>query len=302
MSRFPVVRAGVLPATRSAYLEQVRQIAPPALDGREAELAELARFCTGPDGPSYAWWRAGPSAGKSALLSSFVSCAPAEVAGRARLVSFFVTARLAAQDTREATSPVSCWSSSRPCSARGCRTCCPRRPGTHAAGPDVPGRGPETQEEGARLVLVVDGLDEDRGAGGGPGADSIAGLLPGNPPHGMRVIVAGRPDPPVPGDVPDWHPLRDPAIIRPLAPSPHARDIERLSSQELKRLLQDDGLGHDVLGLLTAARGGLSAADLADLADADLWDVRRFCTPQLGGLFKSVPASWASPAARTCTC
>ena len=59
-------------------------------------------------------------------------------------------------------------------------------------------------------MLVVDGLDEDRGVTTGPDAHSIAGLLPADPPAGMRVIVAGRPNPPVPDDVPDWHPLRDP--------------------------------------------------------------------------------------------
>ena len=36
---------------RSAYLAQARQIAPPTLVGREAELAELARFCPDERGP-----------------------------------------------------------------------------------------------------------------------------------------------------------------------------------------------------------------------------------------------------------
>ena len=87
-----------------AYLEQVRRIAPPdppGLIGREEELAELARFCLDSDGASCAWWRAA-WAGKSALLSSFVLRPPHEVAGRVQIVSFFITARLAAQDTREA--------------------------------------------------------------------------------------------------------------------------------------------------------------------------------------------------------
>jgi hypothetical protein len=58
---------------RSAYLEQVRRIAPPDPPGlldRDAELAELARFCLDPEGAPYTWWRAGPWAGKSALLST----------------------------------------------------------------------------------------------------------------------------------------------------------------------------------------------------------------------------------------
>jgi hypothetical protein len=52
-------------APRSAYLAQVRQIAPPRLVGRETELQELARFCLDEQDGAYVWWQAGPWAGKS---------------------------------------------------------------------------------------------------------------------------------------------------------------------------------------------------------------------------------------------
>src|SRR5262249_4651684 len=93
------------PKAEPAYLRLVRRIAPPdppGLNGREEELAELARVCLGPDSGPYAWWQAGPWAGKTALMSTFVLRPPPKVRERARIVSFFVTARLAAQDTREA--------------------------------------------------------------------------------------------------------------------------------------------------------------------------------------------------------
>jgi tetratricopeptide (TPR) repeat protein len=260
---------------RSAYLEQVRRIAPPdppGLKDRDGELAELARFCLAPDGASYAWWRAGPWAGKSALLSTFVLRPPPEVAGRVKIVSFFITARLAAQDTREAFTQVLLEQLA------------------SLLGQSLPALLPEATreayllgllsqaatacaEQGGRLVLVVDGLDEDRGVTTGPDAHSIASLLPADPPAGMRVIVAGRPNPPVPDDVPDWHPLRDPAIVRPLSASAHARDVQRLGRQELQRLLRGSPAEQDVVGLLAAARGGLSARDLAELANAALWGV-----------------------------
>ena len=86
----------------SAYLQQVKRIAPPELIGRETELAELAAFCLDPDRGPYVWWQAEAWAGKSALLSTFVMPPPPELQGRVRIVSFFITARLAAQDTREA--------------------------------------------------------------------------------------------------------------------------------------------------------------------------------------------------------
>ena len=41
----------------------------------------------------------------------------------------------------------------------------------------------------------------------GSGLPSIAACLPKRPPPGLRVIVAGRPDPPLPADVDPDHPL-----------------------------------------------------------------------------------------------
>ena len=277
---------------RSAYLEQVRRIAPPdppGLMGRDAEVAELARFCLAPGGASYAWWRAGPWAGKSALLSTFVLRPPPEVAEQVRIVSFFITARLAAQDTREAFTQVLLEQLA------------------ELLGQPLPGVLPEAtreayllgllsqaakqcQDAGGRLLLVVDGLDEDRGVSTGQDAHSIAGLLPADPPAGMRVIVTGRPDPPVPDDVPDRHPLRDPAIIRPLPGSPHARDVQRLGRQELQRLLHGSTAEQDLLGLLAGARGGLSGPDLAELASVPLWEVEDVLRTVAGRTFGSRPS------------
>jgi hypothetical protein len=84
---------------RTRYLGQVRQLAPDELVDRESELAELARFCTTVDADdSYTWWRAEAWAGKSALMAWFVLNPPPGV----RVVSFFVTARFAGHDTRDA--------------------------------------------------------------------------------------------------------------------------------------------------------------------------------------------------------
>ena len=85
-------------AVRSAYRKQVQRIAPSALVGREAELRELAAYCTEPGRSPYVWWQAPAWAGKSALMSTFVLHPPAGV----RVVAFFITARLGGQDTREA--------------------------------------------------------------------------------------------------------------------------------------------------------------------------------------------------------
>jgi hypothetical protein len=50
--------AGTQLSARLTYLEQVRQIAPEKLNGRNRELAELAAFCTEAGRGAYAWWRA----------------------------------------------------------------------------------------------------------------------------------------------------------------------------------------------------------------------------------------------------
>ncbi|MCD7443856.1 hypothetical protein K4B79_37325 [Streptomyces lincolnensis] len=257
------------PTVRSAYWEQVRRIAPVELVDRDAELKDLAAFCTASRGPAYAWWRAGAWAGKTALLSWFALHPPAGV----RIVPFFVTARLGAQNdvvayvdvvleqlaeisgegipahltpaTREAHLLRLCAEAARVCGARG-----------------------------ERLVLLVDGLDEDRGVTTGPDAHSIASLLPGRPEHGLRVLVAGRLNPPLPGDVPGDHPLRDPAAVRTLDPSPYAQAVRVEAERELKRLIGAGGLEYDLLALVTAAGGGLTAPDLAELTGAVPYRVR----------------------------
>jgi hypothetical protein len=86
------------PVVHSAYPEQVRQIAPQQLCGRDSELTELAAFCIEPSRGPYAWWQARAWAGKSALMSWFVLHPPPGV----RIVSFFITSRYAGQNDRVA--------------------------------------------------------------------------------------------------------------------------------------------------------------------------------------------------------
>ncbi|MCX5199271.1 hypothetical protein OOK31_36230 [Streptomyces sp. NBC_00249] len=247
-----------------AWIEQC--VLPDRLFDREAELRELEGFCTAPDdaAPRYAWWQAGPWAGKSALMAElvlrhrppgvdFVSCFIGDHLGNNDRDSFLQTvnpqlAVLAGQD---------------PAASR------------HGGGQEFPGLFTAAAEvcrsRGRRLVLVVDGLDEDRGSG--PDGLSIAALLPRVPPVGMRVIVAGRPNPPVPDGVHPEHPLRRAGIVRPLASSPFASDISARARQELHKLLGGAPLGRDVLGLVTVSEGGLTADDLAELVDAPPYEV-----------------------------
>jgi hypothetical protein len=272
---------------RSAYLRQVQLIAPPTLEDRAPELAELAEFCTAAGGSSYRWYRAAAWAGKSALLAWFVLHPPAGV----RVVSFFVTARYPGHGDRvgfldivleqlaellDRSMPGHLTDATRGVhlmtmlddAARACRTC------------------------GERLILVVDGLDEDRGVTIGANSYSIAALLPASPVAGMRVVVSARPHPPIPTDVPDDHPLRAPKPVLELTPSPHAQMVRVDAQRELMRLLHGTAVEHDLLGLLVAAGGGLTVRDLAELTECRLWLVEEHLRTATGRTFARRASRW----------
>ncbi|MFX0593491.1 hypothetical protein [Melissospora conviva] len=273
---------GGLPV-RSAYRQQVQRIAPTLLQGRDQELNELAAFCTGDHERSYVWWRAPAWAGKSALMSWFVLHPPPGI----RVVSFFVTARVASQNDRSAFTdvlleqlldlldqplPAYLTEATREAHLLGLLECA----------------ATECQQHGERLVLLVDGLDEDAGAD----AHSIAALLPAGPPMGMRVVVAGRLNPPVPSDVPTDHPLRDSAIVRNLAPSPYAAAVRRDAERELRRLFTGSAPEQELIGLITVAAGGLSTADLAELMNCPQWQVEEHLGAVSGRTFDCRPGRW----------
>jgi hypothetical protein len=149
---------------------------PPELKGRERELAELAEFCTLDDAGSYLWWTAPAWAGKSALMSWFALHPPPGV----RVVSFFITARFASQSDRRAFLMVMIEQLA------------------EVLGRPVPAQADDATMDtaflalltqtaqtcrgrGQRLVMIVDGLDEDRGVTADPAAYSIASLLPAQP-------------------------------------------------------------------------------------------------------------------------
>ena len=277
------------PVVRSAYLEQVKRIAPERLHDRDGEVAELTAFCTEPGRDPYAWWRAPAWAGKSALMSWFVLHPPPGV----QVVSFFITARWKGQDDRDAfTNAV-------------------MEQLADLLGQPIPAYLTETTRElhllrmlgqaaevrhrrQQRLVLVVDGLDEDRSVTTGPDAHSIAALLPRYPPDGLRVILAGRPDPPIPADVTDDHPLRDPAIVRMLEGSSWAAVVRADMQRELKQLVHGSPAEQNLLGLVAAAGGGLSGEDLAELTGLSTYEIEEALHAVAGRTFTTRASHWTS--------
>jgi hypothetical protein len=164
----------------SSYIEHIKSIAPSELHDRDQELAELTAFCAG--NGFYAWWQAGPWAGKTALTSWFALHPPAGVT----VVAFFIGGRFGQADSSafdEAVIEQLTLLTGEPTihparlSARdGQRNLLLRKAAAQAAA------------EGGRLLLLVDGLDEDEGI---PpvGRSSIARLLPRQPVEGLRVLV-----------------------------------------------------------------------------------------------------------------
>ncbi|WP_165939927.1 DUF7779 domain-containing protein [Saccharopolyspora aridisoli] len=248
---------------RSRYSHQIQRIAPKMLAGRDRELADLAAFTTSEDEPSYLWLRAGAGSGKTALLAWFALHPPAGV----RVVSFFVSARWAGQSDRSAfvenviEQLVEILGQPMPA---------PLSEATHEAHLHalLEEAAQACRSRGERLVLLVDGLDEDRGGHTGSDAHSIAALLPTHPPRGLRIIVADRPNSAFPADVPAHHSLRVPGIVRPLTLNPDGGTKYLLAEmkQELRSLLGAVG-NQEVLGLITAAGGGLTVTDLAEITD-----------------------------------
>jgi tetratricopeptide (TPR) repeat protein len=287
-----IVLAPPAPAAVSGYLHQVRRLAAPGFRGRERELAAMAAFCTAP-APAPAWWRwlAPAWSGKTALLARFVLYPPPGV----RLVPFFITARLAGQSTRAAFCEV--------VQRQLCAVLGEREPVVTEHTRDesflhtLERAAARCAAGGRRLVLVVDGLDEDRGVTPGGEGHSIASLLPADPPHGARVIVAGRPHPPVPADVPEDHPLRGTAVDHGLEPSAHARAVRREAERDLLRLIGSDGPGRRLTGVMTAAGGGLTAADLAELLapGTSRGLIRQELNASTGRAFTSRPPLWPGP-------
>ena len=118
----------------------------------------------------------------------------------------------------------------------------------------------------------------------------------------MRVIVAGRPNPPIPDDVPDWHPLRDPASSARCAAPRMRRTCSGWAGRNCSACCTARPTEQDLLGLLTAARGGLTGPDLDELTGAPLWEVEEILHTVAGRTFTRRASRGHPGTARRCTC
>lgn len=257
--------------TSPPYLATLRDYRDrtPVLVGREHELAQIRAFATGgpcdlaPGGASYAWLTAGPWSGKSALLAEAVHDLPGEVA----CVCYFLVRRVADADREKFLVAVI------PQLAAVLGANVPDRLDVHVFRDLWQRAVVACAQDGRRLLLVVDGLDEDMGPAGASLAAWLPVPAPGDP---ARVLVSSRDDYAIPAEVDVGHPLR---LARrwPLAGNPQAVAVQALADQEIEQLLAGyDDLTYELLGLLAAAAGPLTEADLAELSGATRPAVRQF--------------------------
>jgi hypothetical protein len=229
------------------------QLSPPVLVAREDQIGRLNSFVHGPE--RWLWLQGDAFAGKTALLAWFVLHQPADV----DIAACFLRRTTDSANARYALD-VLC-----------------RQLAVHAdRGPyQRPEHLSQQREEfdsllvqaagasrgrGRRLLVLVDGLDEDETAEPGlvvtkwiPDADTL--------PENVGIIVTSRSG--VAIDLPTEHPLRQ--HVDHIGASPAASEIERMAREELDQALQAGGLVYDLLGLLTVAHEGLTLAGLTEL-------------------------------------
>lgn len=223
----------------------------PRLTGRQAELAALAEFSTGK--ASYGWWTGGAYAGKSALAYEAVTAGV--LPDIVDVVSYFLNRRRSDASSSSFLAAV----------VPQLEILCGWDPGT----PDRyrfdqawQAAAHSAQGDGRHLLLVVDALDEDLHP---PGTPAVLDLLPAVTTEHAHVLVTSRPHPKLQHRLEPTHPLARVDLID-LTPFEGSAQRAHAARQEIDDLVAG-GADADVeiLGLLTAARGPLTAMDLAAL-------------------------------------
>ncbi len=239
----------------SAYRQQVLDIAPAlavrsrhrprrarARGRRRAAVLVVGRPAVGREDRADSWFVLHPPAGVD-------------------VVSFFVAAGLAGQSDAdaclEALAEQLTVLAGRPAGARtrrpsagACCAACSRRPRSAVA------------RRGASCCSSSTG--STRTPARPARAPSVASLVPRRPPDGLRVVVTSRSGHELPGDVDPDHPLRRWSVDR-----SHPRRSPSTARPgpvaELTGILTSTTAAVELLGLVTAARGGLDHRDLAAL-------------------------------------
>lgn len=233
---------------RRPYIATVTEQAPDRLVGREEELASLAAFAIGEDG--YRWIVAGSWHGKTALLAQFVRACPANV----DVVAYFLRSPSADADSglflQKVNEQLAFLLDEDP----------PQRGDASGTFKELWAAATErVQREDRHLLLVVDGLSDDRSQS--LGLPSLTQELPRHAGGHSHVLVSSRVKW-LASDVPFDHPLWNLDPVK-LDRSRLAARVEQRLRHELDQVLERrDALSIELLELLGAAHGPLSIDDL----------------------------------------
>jgi hypothetical protein len=227
-----------------------KALAPAVLVARDDEMAELSTF-VGSDS-QWRWVQGAAFAGKTALLSWLALHPPPDVD---------VAACFLQRTTGTASANYALDVLNRQLAAHAVRN---YQPAQHLSQQrddffdllDEAARS--CAQRGRRLLVLVDGLDEDQTVEPGLAVSSwIPDTLPGN----AWLLAASRAG--VEIGLPEGHPLTH--NIEVVRPSEAATEIEKKAASELDEARRSGGLVYDLLGLLAATQDGLSSDALTEL-------------------------------------
>lgn len=250
-----------------------------SLEDRDAEIKELREFLTRA-GNGWWGWHGGPWTGKTRLMAE-VACAPPP---GWRVVAFFVRRGQGANTQ-----------------AAMVRSIIPQL--ADIAGRDHVVLGDQAAQAalleqllneaidaceatGERLLVVIDGLDEDEALAGNQ-FPPVLGALPLIADRHV-VLVASRAAPSL--HLPEPHPLNSPTCWHALAPVEAARAAERDARADMAALLRDQ-TGLDVAAFVEATGHPLTARTLASLIGVPLAEVLKVFDRSSGRSFTPVLSS-----------
>lgn len=265
----------------AGYRRALAGYVPADADPRTNEIARLRTFVTGDHGQWWAW-RGEAWSGKTTLMALALQALEHEC----DVVPFFINGRQVSArrvtDFTERTIP------------RLIEICgegiVAATPGFHSF--DVFGgylitAAKASAAAGRRLLLLVDGLDEDAGE------ESILSAIPVHLPSNVRVVVSSRPRP-LPRDIHADHPLHEDAVWHDITSSLLAVAARSVAEDDVGELLADP-LGRMVAELLAVAGAPLTAPDLVELTQAPPATVRRLVSQRAGRCLQEMPIASLDP-------
>gem|GEM_PF-5011637 len=250
--------ANVTPPTAAELTERRAQrvaagLAPPVLVARDDELAALASFVASRE--RWRWVQGAAFAGKTALLAWFALHPPQDL----DIAACFLRRTSSAADAGYALDVLN-RQLARHADGRG-----------YSLAPHISDQRDDflelledaaraSRDRGRRLLVLVDGLDEDQTA---EPELRVAAWLPGSRelPDSAWLLVASRAG--VAVRLPSRHPLT--GQVMPLSASEAAGQIAELAERELMLARTGGGLAARLLGILTAAASGLTTTELTSL-------------------------------------